>query len=89
MHPIWVILAYGCAIFLALELLHQFHARAWYWHALSVAAALGLGLVRLPEQFAGPTADLIIGSLFVFLVVWGLAAPLFRKHRRIHLEKHA
>lgn len=89
MHPAWVVLAYSCAVFLALELLYKFHARAWYWHVLSVAAALALGMARLPEQWSGPSVDLLIGSIFVFLMVWGLAAPLFRKHRHFHYEKHA
>jgi hypothetical protein len=84
-----VFLIYGAAAALALLLLYFFHAN-WYWHALSVAAALAIGVlppdaVPLPAAW-GVTRDMIVGCIFVFLMAWGLCAPLFRRH---HLTPHA
>ena len=78
MSPAWVVLAYGSSVVLALLLLYFFHPRSWYWHILSAGLAFTLGLIHLPAQWAGPTTDLLIGFLFLLLLVWGLAAPLFR-----------
>lgn len=90
MHPVWVVVVYGFAVTLALLLLHFLHMRAWYWHALSIAAAAGIGTVQVPDRWIGPTFDLAIGFFFVFLAVWGLAAPFFRHpHHDHHRHKHA
>ena len=80
-----VLLAYACAAALALTLLYCFHAR-WYWHVVSVAAALAIGLLP-PEMIPIPPAwgvsrDLIVGCVFLFLIVWGLGAALFRRHHQ-------
>ena len=56
----------------ALALALCFHAR-WYWHVLSIAAAMGIGLIpglTLP--------DLLVGGVFLFLLFWGIAPALFR-----------
>jgi hypothetical protein len=79
MQVVWVGLAFGSAILLALALLYAFHAR-WYWHVLSILAALAIGLTPPPERWRPP--DLLVGSVFLFLFVWGLGAPLFRAHHR-------
>jgi len=84
MSSIWVFAGYACAAGLPLVLLHFFHARAWYWHALSIGLALALGLTPVPLEWSTPGRDLMIGSVFVFLLVWGLAAPLFRAHQTMH-----
>ncbi|HUJ24233.1 MAG TPA: hypothetical protein VLX58_22005 [Bryobacteraceae bacterium] len=84
MSSIWVAAAYACAVGLSIALLHFFRARAWYWHVISIGLALALGLTPMPSQWIGPGEDLAIGSVFVFLVVWGAAAPLFRQHRAVH-----
>ncbi|MEK7407822.1 MAG: hypothetical protein AAB225_22360 [Acidobacteriota bacterium] len=78
-----VFLAYGCALVLALVLLYFVHAR-WYFHVLSIALALAVGLWPPPEGLAGrPLFDLLVGCLFVFLLIWGIGAPFFRPmHRR-------
>jgi hypothetical protein len=78
----WVFLAYGFAALLAVLLLLIFRAKSWYWHALSVLVALVIGLIPIPEQFNTPQGTLAIGSIFTFLFFWGVAAPLFRQHRR-------
>lgn len=84
-----VALVYGSALVLAFVLLYFFHTR-WYWHALSVVAALALGfvppdIVPIP---AGVTRDLAVGFLFLLLIVWGLGAPLFYKHHEMHAPPH-
>jgi hypothetical protein len=84
-----VFLAYACAAALALALLYLFHAH-WYWHVLSVVAALGIGvlppdMIPVPATW-GTLRDMIIGSAFLFLMVWGLGAPIFRRH---HQTPHA
>lgn len=88
MSPLLVAFTYGLAVTIALLLLHFFHMRHWYWHALSIAAAIGLGTVHMPEQWAGPALDLTTGFFFVFLAVWGLAAPFFREPHG-HVHRHA
>ena len=84
-----VFLAYACAAVLALALLYCFHAH-WYWHVLSVVLAVGLGMVpaeMIPIPAAwGVIRDVTVGCVFLFLIVWGLGAPLFRRH---HQTPHA
>ncbi len=75
-----VFLLYGAAMLAALLLLYFFHAH-WYWHLLSVLAALAVGMappawIPLPSAW-GTARDLILGCTFFFLMVWGLGAPLF------------
>ena len=84
-----VFLIYGIAAVLALALLYFFHAD-WYWHVLSIALALAIGLLppnMIPAPATwGPARDILLGSVFTFLVIWGIAAPLFRRH---HHAQHA
>ncbi len=88
MSSLWVILAYGAALGLALFLLYQFKAQAWYWHGLSIAAAVSMGFIPPPQGLAGPIYDLLFGALFAFLIVWGVGGALmFRTHQAHH--KHA
>ena len=80
-----VLLIYGAMAILALVFLYCFHAN-WYWHVLSVVVALGIGM--MPPDFIpvpatwGATRVIIIGSVFTFLVIWGIAAPLFVRHHQ-------
>ena len=78
MSSVWVVVSYGSSVVLALLLLYYFHARTWYWHILSAGVALALGLVPVPAGWQSPRTDLMVGFLFLLLLVWGLAAPLFR-----------
>lgn len=79
----WILLAYGLAFALALLLLRYFHAAHchWYWHAGAIALAFAIGLVPPPQGWISPQLDLAVGSVFVFLIMWGGAAPLFRAHK--------
>jgi hypothetical protein len=80
-----VFLIYGSAAILAIALLYFFHAN-WYWHVISVGLALAIGAVPsdvIPMPAAwGPTRDILIGAIFTFLVIWGIGAPLFRRHHQ-------
>ena len=79
---IWVLIAFGCACLLALILLFLKGPRRWYWHILSLLVGLGVGLMPVPAKLNTPQGSMIIGSVFTFLLVWGVAAPLFRGRRR-------
>jgi hypothetical protein len=73
---------YGCSILAALLLLYFLRPKAWYWHLLSVAAALVIGLTPFPEGWHSPTADLVVGAVFLFLFFWGAGAIFFLGARR-------
>ena len=79
------VLVYLVALSVPLLLVYCFHSH-WYWHALSLIAALGLGFVRTPPEWKTPAFDMCFGAVFVFLLVWGLAGLLRPRH---HREKHA
>jgi uncharacterized membrane protein HdeD (DUF308 family) len=76
MSPLLVASCYGSAIVLALLALWYFDVKHWWWHVLSVVLALAIGLTRLPEPFQQPFATLLVGWLFLFFFVWGVAAPI-------------
>jgi len=82
MSTTWVILTYGSAAVLALLLLFFARAKAWYWHILSILAALVIGLVPIPPRFNSFQATLVVGFVFTFLILWGIAAPLFRRRQQ-------
>ena len=86
-----VTLCYGSAITLALFLLWHFGAQHWYWHAASIVLALGIGLAP-GNEFTNTTAmTLVIGWVFSFLMVWGVAAPVFAvgwDHHQHHWKHH-
>lgn len=85
---LWVVVAYALALALALYLLFHFKAQTWYWHLLSVALALGIGLMPPRPDWQGPVWDLIFGSTFLLLLVWGLGGFLTYGTHTTH-HKHA
>ena len=87
MLAMWVFVAYGASVALALLLVYLFHAR-WYWHVLSVLAAFVVGLTPPLAGFDGPTRDLIYGTVFLFLLVWGLGEPFVHRFHH-HGMRHA
>jgi hypothetical protein len=81
------LLVYLAALLLAAVLLYVWGYSHWYWCAASIAAALGIGMIRVPEAWAGPAADLAIGFAFTFLMVWGLGGLIFHPHAH-HRHPH-
>ena len=79
-----VVVVYGCSVALALLLLHLLGARAWYWHVLSLVLAFVIGLAPVPKTLHTPFNDLLIGSLFLLLLLWGICAPFFGHHHGHH-----
>jgi hypothetical protein len=74
--------AYCGAALLAVLLLFFSGPKRWYWHILSLAAALAVGLMPIPAKWNTPQASVVIGVVFVFLFLWGVAAPVFLSCRR-------
>ena len=88
MSSILAVLAYLVAMGLPIFLLYRFHAQTWYWHVLAVVAAIGLGFIPIPAELQRPGFDLIFGSVFIVLMIWGAGGLiLYRTHQ--HHEKHA
>ncbi len=78
-----VMLLYGAAVLLALALLYLFEPVRWYWHLMAVAVAIAAGLAPLPPDWRTPLGDALVGCVFLFLFVWGICAPAFRKFHRV------
>jgi len=84
MSTILAYVVYGFSVVLALFCLYLFHAR-WYWHVLSVLAALAVGFSPPFPGWQGASRDLIYGFVVLFLLVWGVAEPFFpRFHGHVH-----
>jgi len=81
-----ILLIYGGAVILAAAALYVFGSLRWYWHALSVVAAMALGLAPAPpDAWRGQTYDTTIGFFFVLLLVWGIGGMLpVGSHRTRH-----
>ncbi len=86
----WVLLLDAGAFVIACALLYFFHARTWYWHILSIGAALALGFAPPPpEALRGPVADALTGFVFLLLMVWGIGGMLTYRTHGTHKPKHA
>ncbi|HTQ54385.1 MAG TPA: hypothetical protein VMI94_07995 [Bryobacteraceae bacterium] len=81
MFTLLVYVVYGFSAALALWCVYLFHAR-WYWHVLSVLAALAVGFSPPIQGWDGPARDLIYGFVVLFLLVWGVAEPFLHHHHR-------
>jgi hypothetical protein len=91
MSTILVCVVYSFSIALALLCVYLFHGR-WYWHVLSVLAALAVGFSPPLPGWDGPTRDLVYGFVVLFLLVWGFAEPFihrFHRHGDHGLPHHA
>jgi hypothetical protein len=82
-----VFILYGLSVLLALVLLYWFHAR-WYWHVLSVLAALAIGFSPPLPGWAGPSRDVAYGIVIMFLLVWGIGEPFLHRFHS-HSVHHA
>ena len=84
------VLVYLLAMGIPIFLLYRFHSQAWYWHTLSVLAAVGLGFIPIPIGLQKPEFDLLFGFTFIALMIWGAGGlVLFRPHHHTHHQKHA
>ena len=85
------VLVYLLAVGIPIYLLYRFHSQAWYWHTLSVLAAIALGFIPIPITLQKPEFDLLFGFVFITLMIWGAGGLiLFRPHHDTpHHEKHA
>jgi hypothetical protein len=83
MSALLVALCYGSATLISLFLLWHFGVQRWYWHGLSVIAALVLGLMRMPSILGTQYGTLVVGWIFTVLFFWGVAAPLFAHRHRV------
>jgi len=55
---------------------------------LAIVTSVALGFVPVPDGLQKPGFDLLFGSLFIVLMIWGAGGLiLYRKHE--HHEKHA
>lgn len=86
MSTIVVYVVYGISVVLALWFVYLFHAR-WYWHVLSVLAALAVGFSPPMPGWDGPSRDLIYGVVVMFLLVWGLAEPFLHRFHRAGIDR--
>ena len=90
MFGILAVLVYLLAMGIPIFLLYRFHAQAWYWHTLSVLAAVIMGFVPMPLELQKPQFDLLFGFTFIVLMIWGAGGLiLFRPHHPHHHQKHA
>ena len=88
MSPLLIVCLHGAALALAYLLLILAHEKAWYWHALSIAAAIGIGLTMM-RGWPTFAADLTASLLFAFLLFWGFLGPVLGElHHQDH-GKHA
>ena len=84
------VLVYLLAMGIPIYLLYRFHSQAWYWHLLSVLAAVGMGFAPIPSSLQKPEFDLLFGFVFIMLMIWGAGGLiLYRTHDTHHHEKHA
>jgi hypothetical protein len=83
----WIVaLCYAGVVALSAWLLWRFSHIRWYWHLMSIVLAFGIGLMPMKESWNRPSFDLIVGSVFLFLLFWGAGEWAFRW---FHVHRHA
>jgi len=70
------VLVYLLAMGIPIFLLYRFHSQTWYWHSLSVLAAIALGFIPIPFELQQPEFDLLFGFTFIVLMIWGAGGLL-------------
>ena len=74
--------SYLAAAVAAVLLLVVFRARRWYWHVISLAAGVAVGLIPPGGKGGGNLFYLVTGVVCVFCILWGLGAPFFPQRRK-------
>jgi hypothetical protein len=75
-------LLYLAAVLVPIHLLRRYGAVSWYWHALAIAGAVGVGMAPGTTLLNSVAGTYLYGFAFVFLGVWGAGGLLFRRTRR-------
>jgi len=88
MSTVLVYVVYGFSVLLAFFFLYLFHTR-WYWHVLSVLAALAIGFAPPIPGWVGESRDVAYGFAVLFLLVWGLGEPFIHRFHRQAPARHA
>lgn len=90
MSPLLVALSYAAAIAFSLSLLWRFGASHWYWHLLSLVAAVAIGVTPLPPRFNDPAMTVLVGVVFLFLFFWAVGGPVvaLKRHPPKWLHHH-
>ncbi|HNX05253.1 MAG TPA: hypothetical protein PKI32_07105 [Opitutales bacterium] len=90
MSSAFVLLAYLGAFLFAVLCIYLFGQTRWYWHIAATVAAIGIGLMPPMQGFQGQQYDIVVGSLVVILLTWGVGEPIYDSlklphfHRRSH-----
>lgn len=74
--------SYLAAAIAAIVLLVVFRARRWYWHIISLAIGLAVGLYPPPGKGGSNLFYLATGVVCVFCIFWGLGAPFFPRRAK-------
>jgi hypothetical protein len=82
-----VFMIYGAAFALGLAMTWWFRPVRWYWHLLSIAAAIGIGLMPPVDNLKGPLWDMTTGAMFVFLITWGVSELLLKVMHAHHHQR--
>jgi len=82
------VLVYLLAIGIPVYILHRFGSAGWHWHALSVIAAVVVGVIPAPAGWQSPGFDLALGFVLVLMLVWGIGGFAAHPHER-HRARHA
>ena len=89
MFSIVAVLVYLLALVLPAFLLYCYGTMRWYWHLLTVAAAVGIGMIPMRPEWNRPEVDLAFGFVVIFLLVWGIGGLVIFHPHRPHHAKHA
>jgi hypothetical protein len=83
-------LLYLAALLVPIHLLRRFGPMRWFWHVLSIAAAVGVGLAPPTPLLESVAGTFIYGFAFVFLTVWGIGGLIPRRSQgRKHMPASA
>ena len=79
------VLVYSAAFAIPAYLLYYFGSQSWYWHALTIVAAVAMGFIPRTPQWQTPEMDLLSGFVLLFLLVWGIGGLVaYRPHHHHH-----
>jgi hypothetical protein len=89
MSPLAVIGLHVAALVLAYLGLVVLHEQPWYWHVLSIVAAVWVGVRQVQGRWSSPESSLSASLAFAFLLLWGFAGPVLGEIHRQSRETHS